>query len=61
MAADEVADAGSQVDNSADSSTATASTNPSGGISNNMGLIILGVAGILVLLLGVGVYLLRRG
>ena len=61
MAADEVADAGSQVDNSADSSTATASTNPSGGLSNNMGLIILGVAGILVLLLGVGVYLLRRG
>ena len=32
-----------------------------GGLTNNIGIIVLGVAGVLVLLAGTGVFLLRRG
>ncbi len=61
MAADEVAAAGDLAENPMDSAAAPESTNSTAGLSDNMGLIILGVAGILVLLLGGGVFLLRRG
>ena len=60
-AGDEVADASAAVDNPTSDAAVAAQANPSGGLSSNMGLIILGVAGLLVLLLGAGVYLLRRG
>ena len=59
-APDSVADAGDpDADSSADA--ATSESQSSGGLTDNIGLIVLGVAGVLILLAGVGVYLLRRG
>lgn len=60
MAPDEIADAGNAVNDGSQNDPAAAA-DPSSGLSANMGLIILGVAGLLVLLLGAGVFLLRRG
>ncbi len=55
-----VADAGEQDVNSADE-TATAENDTGGGLSDNIGVIVLGVAAVLIVLAGAGVYLLRRG
>ena len=55
-----VADAGDQeVDSSADATTLEPESG--GGLSDNIGIVVLGVAGLLILLAGAGVYLLRRG
>jgi hypothetical protein len=55
-----VADAGEQDVNSADEA-ATAENDTGGGLSDNIGVIVLGVAAVLIVLAGAGVYLLRRG
>ncbi len=41
--------------------TAAAQQEPPGGVTDNLGMIILGVAVVLIILAGAGVYLLRRG
>lgn len=59
-AANAVADAGTPDD--AGTVEAPAAEEPAeSGLSGNMGLIVLGIAGVLVLVAGTGVYLLRRG
>jgi hypothetical protein len=59
-AANAVADAGTADD--AASAEAAASVEPAtGGLANNLGLVILGIAVVLMLVAGTGVYLLRRG
>ena len=55
-----VADAGGQDANST-GDTATAEGNTGGGLSDNIGTIVLAVAAVLIILAGAGVYLLRRG
>jgi hypothetical protein len=59
-AADVVADAGTASD-TADADNATAAEPAGNEVSNNLGLIVLGIAGVLVVVAGTGVYLLRRG
>jgi hypothetical protein len=59
-AANAVADAGITED-AASAETAAVQEPAANGISDNMGLIVLGIAGVLVLVAGAGVYLLRRG
>ena len=59
-AGDALADAGST--ESAGSADDAAAAEPAqGGLADNMGLVILGIAGVLILVAGSGVYLLRRG
>jgi len=58
--ADAVADAGT-VDAAANPDNEAAPQPSDNGLSNNIGLIVLGIAGVLVLIAGTGVYLLRRG
>lgn len=59
-AANAVADAGITEDVASAESDAVQEP-AENGVSNNMGLIVLGIAGVLVLVAGTGVYLLRRG
>ena len=55
-----VAVAGEQDGNST-ADSATTEGNSGSSLTDNIGIIVLGVAGVLILLAGVGVYLLRRG
>jgi len=55
-----VADAGEQAANSTEDAAAQESA-AGGGLSDNIGVIVLGIAAVLILLAGAGVYLLRRG
>ena len=60
VAPEGVADAGEQaVDSTEDA--AAAEQNTSGGLLDNVGAIVLGVAAVLIVMAGVGAYLLRRG
>jgi len=59
-AADVVADAGTAGD-AVNADNAPAAEPAGNGVSNNLGLIVLGIAGVLVVVAGTGVYLLRRG
>jgi hypothetical protein len=60
MAPNTVAAAGEQGgESSAD--TAAEQQESSGGLTDNLGMIVLGVAVVLIILAGAGVYLLRRG
>ncbi len=59
-ASQSVAEAGDQ-ETDAPADTTTSEPESGGGLSDNIGVIVLGVAGVLILLAGAGVYLLRRG
>jgi hypothetical protein len=59
-APESVAEAGDQEQSSGEEA-ATSETQSGGGLTDNMGIIVLGVAGVLIILAGAGVYLLRRG
>jgi hypothetical protein len=55
-----VADAGEQAVDSTEDAAVTGQ-NAGSGLSDNIGIIVLGIAAVLILLAGTGVYLLRRG
>lgn len=60
LASDAVAEAGEQAGEST-AETSAEQQEPSSGLSNNLGMIALGGAVLLIILAGAGVYLLRRG
>ena len=60
VAPEGVADAGEEAADSTEDAAAT-EQNTSGGLSGNIGIIVLAVAAVLIVLAGAGVYLLRRG
>jgi len=55
-----VADAGA-TDGATNAKVASSAETDAGGLANNIGLVILGIAVVLILVAGTGVYLLRRG
>ena len=59
-AGDAVADAGTAED-AQDAEDSAAAASDEGGLTSNMGIVVLGIAVVLVLVAGAGVYLLRRG
>ena len=60
VAPEGIADAGEQAVDSTEDATA-AEQDSGSGLSDNIGIIVLGVAALLIVLAGAGVYLLRRG